>query len=1351
MEKRKIGKMWLPMFFLTVLAACFLTLTAASSTGETEEETVSSPQITVENNIVTITAAAGVSIYYTYDGSDPILSGTRYEAPFPVALTQGIIRAVAVKAGVVSAESTAAFRAGENTFLAQYTPWTDGDIFYDTVAVADGFVAVGQVDDDAAIVKWDSLGNLCWEKHFGGNGKNVFYGVVAGADGYVAVGYATAESFGTGTWANVVGRGGSDAIIVRFTTQGDVVWKKRFGGSAADYFYDIAWGKDGMAAVGYSGSKSFGTGDWTNVDGKSYQDATIVGFGTDGQILWKAHWGAVVNSSGFSEFHGVAAEEDSFIAAGHYQHLWINSTGALAEAYEGLMVRVTNSGAITEEIRTSGLEDSWQDIAVLEDGFTVAGYRGVGTDTTGTLWKYTTDGSLQWERTFDGNGAGLFYGLAAVDGGLATVGIDSQGAVAVKWDLSGQVLWWGSDSGVKSYRAVTMGENGFIAAGSLPDGAVLARFRDIAKEEDPSAWDLASGGAAVFSARDSLHRGEKFTVQVAFRSAVDTSLARITLSYPASLQYVDFSSAYPSVYAVEQAAEGMLTLTGDFAAGASVLQQGDACLLAELHFTIDPNCNMGFYQISLVEDGCMVLDTDRQAHPFRSLTDRPISVIPTVAKEIFVLGPTEIGGPAQYTAAFFPQDAENPAVVWSVSDETVATIDTDGVLRPLRNGTVTVRASHTASGCEAERIVTAAGIQSYLDSLDSQPGRWLQTYEKEDTERTLLVPQGTTVVQMTATMESGSLYYNGITIPSGVEATIPLPSLPATLFLTKRQDGCTETTYTITVQAEAATSFTGIYGSAVVLTALVTKSENASAEGDTVSFSMGDVVLGTAVVTYGTGAGTASLAVRLDKRFSLGENTVEVSVRGGGTLVSSKTLTVIMQRKTITYTVSATTRAYDGTTAVSVALTPLNSEPGDNVSLAATGILASPNAGIYQQVNLQGITLSDADSAYYTAPGTADAVPLTGDVTIVPKRLSTEMIADIPTQTYTGTAVAPVLIVRDGERALQEGQDYTTAYSNNTDPGIAIATVTGVGNYQGSVSAAYTIEKAGSPPVLQITYGDRVTFTAQTEIEGTVQLYLNSLLLASAETVDREAVLTVDTTEKQLSIGSNTLQAVCDSGGTVALSGSNGDSIVLFLEPKQENTPALSVSFANEMLTGFVPQAAYWINGVSVLDGIYPLEEHMGTTLTIVRQPRDAYYTESAAQILTLPARPAAPSVTAISATAPGRQDGIIVGVTAAMEYRAAGETTWRSCMGSVLTGMAAGVYQIRVRATSDSFHSAAANVLVDGPCIKLTAFYTTTGQFQRVVVEQVLLSTVTPPHNTMEKRIFYVTSLEHMQPLGSL
>ena len=64
--------------------------------------------------------------------------------------------------------------------------------------------------------------------------------------------------------------------------------------------------------------------------------------------------------------------------------------------------------------------------------------------------------------------------------------------------------------------------------------------------------------------------------------------------------------------------------------------------------------------------------------------------------------------------------------------------------------------------------------------------------------------------------------------------------------------------------------------------------------------------------------------------------------------------------------------------------------------------------------------------------------------------------------TYDGKAKTPSVRVQDGEYLLQAGTDYTVTYSNNINVGKATVTITGTGNYTGSISVNFEIKKASN-------------------------------------------------------------------------------------------------------------------------------------------------------------------------------------------------------------------------------------------------------------------------------------------------
>lgn len=140
---------------------------------------------------------------------------------------------------------------------------------------------------------------------------------------------------------------------------------------------------------------------------------------------------------------------------------------------------------------------------------------------------------------------------------------------------------------------------------------------------------------------------------------------------------------------------------------------------------------------------------------------------------------------------------------------------------------------------------------------------------------------------------------------------------------------------------------------------------------------------------------------------------------------------------------------------------------------AATGAAIEPTLASVKWGDRALTAGTDYSVSYLnnTAPGTGSVV-LTGmgnyadtrslDFTIyTPVDLSAAAVIDpIADQTYTGSALRPVVTVTVGERTLTEDWDYTVDYADNTNVGEATVTVTGRGDYTGTASTVFTVAPA---------------------------------------------------------------------------------------------------------------------------------------------------------------------------------------------------------------------------------------------------------------------------------------------------
>lgn len=126
---------------------------------------------------------------------------------------------------------------------------------------------------------------------------------------------------------------------------------------------------------------------------------------------------------------------------------------------------------------------------------------------------------------------------------------------------------------------------------------------------------------------------------------------------------------------------------------------------------------------------------------------------------------------------------------------------------------------------------------------------------------------------------------------------------------------------------------------------------------------------------------------------------------------------------------------------------------------------AAPGGSDIISISSDGITAESAGTTSITTEvfGETVSVPVTvtGSASAAPKDLSAATVSlATNTFTYDGKAKEPAVssVILEGKK-LTAGKDYRVSYKNNINPGTATVTITGIGDYTGSVSKAFTIKE----------------------------------------------------------------------------------------------------------------------------------------------------------------------------------------------------------------------------------------------------------------------------------------------------
>ncbi|MDD2181009.1 MAG: prepilin-type N-terminal cleavage/methylation domain-containing protein [Bacilli bacterium] len=359
---------------------------------------------------------------------------------------------------------------------------------------------------------------------YGGKYLDEFNDLQGTSDGgFIAVGRSNSEVI---TKYGTENNGKYDAIIVKFKSDGEVEWSKNFGGSNDDVFNSVVEGPDGYVAVGQTSSDD---GDIIGYNGGN-SDAIIVKYDINGNVLYKKSYGSNSSASNHNErFTNIIMDGNSYIIVGNVDGR--SKSGDLADVsqttrqYDGIILKTDLNLNVTlrKFIVGSYNEVINSIIKTTDNHYVVAGrsnskdydMEGIGyTDQSynheGIIFKYDIDGNLVTKTSFKGSKEENFLDITEVSDGYIVVGNsmssneDMEGlskadngysdAIIVKYDKNLEnILWKKSFGGIENeifYGITNVNENEVVAIG-------YSKSRDMDMQELSKAKEGYSDGIIV--------------------------------------------------------------------------------------------------------------------------------------------------------------------------------------------------------------------------------------------------------------------------------------------------------------------------------------------------------------------------------------------------------------------------------------------------------------------------------------------------------------------------------------------------------------------------------------------------------------------------------------------------------------------------------------------------------------------------------------------------------------------------------------------------------------------------------------------------------------------------------------
>ncbi|MDB4090929.1 hypothetical protein N9528_01225 [Crocinitomicaceae bacterium] len=243
---------------------------------------------------------------------------------------------------------------------------------------------------DFWVTKLDSLGNLEWEKNYGGSDSEIANSACElSSGGYLILGNSKSNDIDVSN-----NYGGDDYWLIKIDAVGNIIWEKNFGGSLDDIGRKVIETSDNnIMIIGYSKSS-----DMDIPGNMGLEDCAILKLNSSGNIIWSQNYGA----NGWDR-----AEDIIEVSSGGYLITGQSSS-------EQYLLRLDNNGVVLWEQLHGGSSFDYgtEVIETFDGGYIVSGatYSSDGDvsnnygDHDGWIVKTDSSGNIQWEKNYGGVG-----------------------------------------------------------------------------------------------------------------------------------------------------------------------------------------------------------------------------------------------------------------------------------------------------------------------------------------------------------------------------------------------------------------------------------------------------------------------------------------------------------------------------------------------------------------------------------------------------------------------------------------------------------------------------------------------------------------------------------------------------------------------------------------------------------------------------------------------------------------------------------------------------------------------------------------------------------------------------------
>ena len=198
--------------------------------------------------------------------------------------------------------------------------YCSGNFRSDSIVLESGTL-INKGGQNFFIIKYDSDGNVLWSKSEGGNGIDYIEDItVDNSDNLFAVGGFESPEIIFGL-DTLSNSGIGDLFIAKYGADGEVVWAKKVGGKLADFGNNVT--TDNLGYIFITGTFSSDTIDIGSqvLINKGYQDFFVLKMDTDGNIIWVKDYGG----NSFESILDIAMDDfDNIYMTGYFRSDTLN-------------------------------------------------------------------------------------------------------------------------------------------------------------------------------------------------------------------------------------------------------------------------------------------------------------------------------------------------------------------------------------------------------------------------------------------------------------------------------------------------------------------------------------------------------------------------------------------------------------------------------------------------------------------------------------------------------------------------------------------------------------------------------------------------------------------------------------------------------------------------------------------------------------------------------------------------------------------------------------------------------------------------------------------------------------------